>query len=77
MAETRRRRSHVRPGSDVTDSPRASVPGAEAVADQVGSSEVARRAYELYESRGGEHGHDWDDWLQAEHEVRQGTSRAR
>jgi hypothetical protein len=30
---------------------------------------VARRAYELYEHRGGEHGHDWDDWFQAEREI--------
>ena len=27
------------------------------------------RAYELYESRGREHGHDLDDWLQAEGEM--------
>ncbi len=33
--------------------------------------DVARRAYQLYEQRGGEHGHDWDEWFQAEREVRQ------
>src|SRR5687768_3236932 len=33
--------------------------------------EIARRAYELFEQRGGEHGHDWDDWFQAERELRQ------
>ncbi len=27
------------------------------------------RAYHLYEKRGGEHGHDLDDWFQAEAEV--------
>jgi Protein of unknown function (DUF2934) len=32
--------------------------------------EIARRAYELYEQRGGEPGHDMDDWLRAEHDVR-------
>ena len=32
-------------------------------------SDIARRAYELYEGRGGEHGHDLDDWLQAEREL--------
>ena len=32
--------------------------------------EVERRAYELYERRGREDGHDWDDWLQAEREIR-------
>ena len=30
---------------------------------------VARRAYELYESRGSEHGHDIEDWFQAESEM--------
>ena len=33
------------------------------------------RAYELFEQRGCEHGHDMDDWLQAEKEVR--TTRSR
>ena len=31
--------------------------------------QVRRRAYELYEQRGGEHGHDLDDWLQARSEL--------
>ncbi len=31
--------------------------------------EIRRRAYELYEARGWEDGHDLDDWLQAEAEV--------
>ena len=31
--------------------------------------EIARRAYELFEARGGEHGHDWEDWFRAESEV--------
>jgi hypothetical protein len=32
--------------------------------------DLERRAFELYEQRGGEHGHDWDDWLEAEREIR-------
>jgi hypothetical protein len=32
--------------------------------------DIARRAYELYEARGREHGHDLDDWLQAERDCR-------
>lgn len=31
--------------------------------------QVHRRAYELYEQRGREDGHELDDWLQAESEV--------
>lgn len=32
--------------------------------------EVAERAYHLYIARGGEPGRDFDDWLQAERELR-------
>jgi hypothetical protein len=34
--------------------------------------QIARRAYELFAARGGEHGHDVEDWLQAERELRIG-----
>jgi hypothetical protein len=30
---------------------------------------IARRAYELYEARGQQHGYDWADWFQAEREI--------
>jgi HSP20 family molecular chaperone IbpA len=30
---------------------------------------IARRAFELFEKRGQEHGHDWEDWFQAESEL--------
>ena len=30
---------------------------------------IARRAHELYEARGGEHGRALEDWLQAEREI--------
>lgn len=33
--------------------------------------EVARRAYELYLERGGDPGHDFDDWLRAERELKE------
>jgi hypothetical protein len=39
-------------------------------------SRIARRAYQIYEERGGEHGYDLNDWLQAEDEVRPGPRRA-
>lgn len=32
-------------------------------------ADVARRADELYEQRGRVHGHDLDDWFQAEREL--------
>ncbi len=30
---------------------------------------IQRRAYELYEERGSVHGHNWEDWFQAESEL--------
>jgi len=39
------------------------------------SKQIQLRAYELYEQRGQEHGHDVEDWLRAEAELsmRQGA----
>ena len=39
----------------------------------VTDEEVARRAYDLYLARGGEHGHDLEDWLQAKGELQAKT----
>ena len=39
-------------------------------------SDVARRAYDLYLARGCAHGHDVDDWLQAERELRARSTTA-
>ena len=33
------------------------------------AEEIAQRAYEIFVARGGEAGHDLDDWLQAESEL--------
>jgi hypothetical protein len=35
----------------------------------VSTDDISRRAYELFLERGGEHGRDLEDWLQAEHEL--------
>lgn len=32
--------------------------------------QISRRAYELYEHRGEAHGHDTEDWLEAERQLR-------
>ncbi len=32
---------------------------------------ISRRAYQRFEERGGEHGRDMDDWLEAERELRE------
>jgi len=36
--------------------------------------QIAQRAYEIYQSRGGTDGQDMEDWLQAERELRRGSS---
>jgi len=38
--------------------------------------QIRLRAYELYLARGGEDGHDVEDWLEAEAEITGGTERA-
>ena len=43
---------------------------------RVTHSDVARRAYDLYLARGCAHGHDVDDWLQAERELRARSTTA-
>ena len=40
-----------------------------------GNDDVARRAYEIYESRGGVHGSDLDHWLEAERELKSRVGR--
>ncbi len=42
----------------------------------VESGEIARRAYDLFIARGRAHGHDVDDWLQAERELTEATMHA-
>ena len=34
--------------------------------------EIARRAYQLFEERGGEPGREWEDWFRAEREHEEG-----
>lgn len=37
------------------------------------SDDIAQRAFELFLARGGEPGHDLDDWLQAERELKRSS----
>jgi hypothetical protein len=36
---------------------------------------ISQRAYERFRARGGEHGHDQEDWFEAERELSQGPDR--
>ena len=42
----------------------------------VTDSDIACRAYDFYLARGCEHGHDLEDWLQAECELRASSTTA-
>jgi hypothetical protein len=37
--------------------------------------QIAQRAHELWQQRGGEHGHDLTDWFQAEREINEWRQR--
>jgi Protein of unknown function (DUF2934) len=60
--------STVRPK---TDRRKKSMTEAEttAITGSISQTDIARRAFELYCSRGGQHGSDVEDWLQAEREL--------
>jgi hypothetical protein len=47
----------------------------EATGGDLTDEDVARRAYERFQRRGGQHGRDQEDWYEAEREVRTGRSR--
>ena len=38
--------------------------------------EIRKRAYELFEARGGSEGHQLEDWLRAEEEIRGSKTNA-
>lgn len=43
----------------------------------ISEQEIAERAYAIYLTRGAEDGHDLDDWLQAEQQLREQISSRR
>jgi hypothetical protein len=56
------------PGQETTRAPRKRTAPIE-VAASPSSDAIRARAYELFERRGGEPGHELDDWLEAEREL--------
>ncbi|HTS38086.1 MAG TPA: DUF2934 domain-containing protein [Candidatus Solibacter sp.] len=57
----------MKPTSTTPTPPKTTKPTTKSTGDQ--QEEIRRRAYELYEQRGRDDGHDLDDWLQAESEM--------
>ena len=39
------------------------------------TEQIAQRAYEIYQARGGTEGQDLEDWLEAERELKRGFQR--
>ncbi len=60
----RRRRDRIGDDALMRTPERVIIPPAPATPDQ-----IAERAYQLFEARGGQHGQDVDDWLTAEREL--------
>jgi hypothetical protein len=59
---------------NVLTMPRVESPTAMTIASSVTEGDIARRAFELYCERGREDGHDVDDWLTAERELREASN---
>ncbi|PTL77664.1 DUF2934 domain-containing protein [Vitiosangium sp. GDMCC 1.1324] len=70
MARTHAKTSHHSPSQQVPEtSARSGVPSHR---NGPTHEQIARRAYELFLSRGASHGRHEDDWIQAERELRLG-----
>jgi hypothetical protein len=69
MPKSARRRT-----DNVLTMPSVESPTAVPIASGVTEDDIARRAFELYCDRGREDGHDVDDWLNAERELRDASS---
>lgn len=54
---------------------RADTSGKESSANQPSADEIAQAAYQRYLSRGGEHGRDFEDWIEAERELANRNTR--
>ena len=58
---------------EVATAPRANRPrtprAPETPPNGVERDAIARRAYEIFQARGGQHGYEIEDWLQAEREL--------
>jgi Protein of unknown function (DUF2934) len=67
MAKSMKRRTADAVTTAVDRTPKAWVDGAATVT----VTDIARRAYDLYLARDCEPGHDLEDWLRAERELRQ------
>jgi Protein of unknown function (DUF2934) len=75
-AKLQRRRADRRSASPTTDrirqerdDPSSAIPGVSDKKSESRMNRIARRAHEIYEARGGEHGKALEDWLEAQRQV--------
>ena len=72
-------RMSSKPKRNATTEPQATSTQAETGEASAGNwardEEIRRRAYEIYLERGEQPGHDMDDWLQVERELKRGVLR--
>jgi hypothetical protein len=71
MARSAKRKTTTRALTTAADRSRPPLTNRSAEATD---SDIALRAYDLYLTRGCKHGHDVDDWLQAERELQDAVS---
>lgn len=69
MPKSPRRRT-----DNVVAMPTVAPPATAPIAPAISENDIARRAYELYCNRGRKDGHDVEDWLTAERELRTAAS---
>jgi Protein of unknown function (DUF2934) len=62
------------PGDSADQAQQAEAPVTQAMASEPHEDDIRLRAYHRYLHRGGEHGRHFDDWVEAEQELRQKKS---
>ena len=70
MAKRPSARSEVRDMATASNPPQTPREAASSSANGPNEEEIRHRAYLRYLERGGGHGQDFDDWLEAERELR-------
>lgn len=60
-------------GAAAPAAPGKAQPRAEAQARTPSQDQIAKRAYQIFQARGGQHGRHAEDWKQAEQELKLGT----
>jgi hypothetical protein len=59
------------PGDSADQAQRSEAPVTEAMGSEPDEDEIRLRAYHRYLHRGGQHGRHFDDWVEAEQELKQ------